>query len=71
MTLADAQAELALVNTAISSVLAGGIASYTINGRGATRLSLKDLRDQRRELESIVARLKGGMFSVAQFRNPD
>ena len=72
MTLAQAQTELNLVNTAISNLITGGLQEYSIAGRrSASKISLKDLRDQRRQLEFLIARLSGGMFTVAQFRDPE
>ena len=71
MTLAAAQAELALLNGAIATILAGGVSSYSVNGRSVMKLSLKDLTEQRRELENLIARLGNGMFSVVQFRDPE
>lgn len=71
MTLDEAQTELALVNDAIATVLKGGVSAYSINGRSTTKLSLKELREQRTELQNTIARLQYGAFSVARFRPPE
>ncbi len=71
MTLADAQTELNLVNTAITNLITGGLQSYGVGGRNATKITLAELREQRKQLQWIIARLGGGMFTVAQFRNPE
>lgn len=63
--------ELALINTAIESILTGKVQSYTINGRAVTRLDLADLWQRKKELEAAVARESSGSFLLARFRNAD
>lgn len=71
MTLAEAQARLAKLRTAIDKAIeSGGLTSYTINGR-TKQVDLKFLREMERETEATVARLSNGSFYVSQFRNPE
>lgn len=64
---ADYAARLALVSAAIEAILAGGMASYTIEGQTVTRLDLKTLQDEEKRLEAKVARAarRGGAFRQA------
>lgn len=55
-TVAELEAELALVNTAISDILKTG-KSYNRAGFSLTRVDLKDLREHRNSLRSTIARL--------------
>ncbi|HEY1190159.1 MAG TPA: hypothetical protein VGE74_21110 [Gemmata sp.] len=64
--------ELALVDAAIETILTGGVSSYQINGRGATKLDLKQLWDRKRELEMSIDRASStGGCRVAAFRRTD
>jgi rubrerythrin len=58
---------------AIEQAIAGnptGITQYTVNGRSVTRMSLADLLKARAEIETRLARRRGGMFAVARPRRP-
>lgn len=66
-----ASEELEKVNTAITAILTGGVSSYTINGRGVTKLSYDSLVKRKKELEAAVARETSGGFFAAQFRDPE
>ena len=72
MTVAEAQTRLALVRTAINSAIAaGGVTSYTINGRSTNR-DLKWLTQQEALLETFVTRNSStGGCPVAQSRRPE
>lgn len=60
------------VETAISAVLSGGVASYSITagsgGRQVTALDLPMLLTQRDRLIAAVNREAQGSFGVAEFR---
>jgi hypothetical protein len=62
---------LALVETALESLLTGGISAYSINGRQFTKLDLPELNKMRKELQASVAAASSGMFYASQFRNPE
>jgi hypothetical protein len=57
-TLADLQAELADVKSAIKNVLMAGQSSG-FGGRNTARAQLSTLNDMKKELESRIARLDG------------
>lgn len=59
ITLAQAEAKLADVQTAIEAVLERG-QSYTIGNRTFTRASLKDLQDLEKYYDGLVKRLSAG-----------
>lgn len=71
MTLAQAQTELAQVNTAIGNILTGGVMSYGINGRQVTKLPLDTLYKRQSQLNLVIARMTNGAFTVAKFRDPE
>ena len=63
----DAQALLTAVESAITALLSGGVESYSIGNRSVTKLDLKSLLEERRLLQSEVARSSGsGAFSFAR-----
>ena len=71
MTEAEIQAELILVNAAISDLLTGKAQSVSIAGRSVTKTSLSELRDLRKGLLASLAFVQGGgRASVASFRIP-
>jgi hypothetical protein len=59
------------IETAISSILEGGVASYQVNGRAVTKLDLPMLLAQRTQLLLAVQRESTGMFVASQFRRPE
>lgn len=71
MTTAEAETRLALVRTAINDAIsAGGVASYSINGRSLQR-SLEWLTREEQRLEQIIARGTTGGWFAGQFRRPE
>lgn len=66
----DPQTLLTQIETAISALLTGGHTSYSIGGRSVTRLDLARLFDERRMLQSEVARSTGSSIRVAKFVRP-
>lgn len=69
----DAQTLLDNVNDAINAILTGGaVQSYSVNGRNLSRMSLKDLRELRRELQSEAnnSATAGSMRNKARFVRP-
>lgn len=56
------------VETAIQTILDGGVSSYSINGRSATNLDLQQLFNRRDALIAAVSREQYGSFGVAEFR---
>lgn len=54
------QQQLDACNNAILLILKGGVASYTDAGIAFENLSLKDLREMRKELERLVAEEEAG-----------
>lgn len=58
---------LSQIDAAISALLTGGHSSYSIGSRTVTRLDLNGLFEQRRILQTEVARSSGsGAFSLAK-----
>jgi cobalamin biosynthesis protein CobD/CbiB len=63
----DSSALLALIDSAIAALLTGQHQSYTIGARTVTRLDLKTLMEERRQLQIAVSRESGsGAFSLAK-----
>ena len=72
MTEAEIQAELLLVNAAISDLLTGKAQSVSIAGRSVTKTSLNELRELRKSLyEELALAQGGGRPFVASFRRPN
>lgn len=75
MTVAQAQAELAQINTAIGNILSGGVQSYDISGGGGRRikvvLNINQLYARQRDLNFFIDRMSNGMVSVVQMRDPE
>lgn len=73
MSLADDQAQLALVNQAINKILTGGVMSKSSNGsdgsgNSLTNLPLDQLTRMRDDLERRISRAqRGSGFSRARF----
>ena len=67
----DPNAELALLETAYTSLLTGNIKSYSINGRMTTRNDIAWITTRMDQLRAIVYRQTNGMCSVARMRNPE
>lgn len=70
-----AAAELALIDTAITSLLAGGAQSYSTQGGGGgqsvTKLSYEQLVARKNQLEASIARASSGSFAAVQFRRSE
>jgi len=66
--MATAASLLAQIDTAIEALLTGGHESYTIGNRSVTKLDLKDLFEQRRILQTEVARESGGAVRLAKLQ---
>lgn len=68
----SSQTLLDAVEAAITTILAGGVASYSTTEAGFakqfTKLDLPKLFEERRNLLTAVARERRGSFSVATFR---
>ncbi len=63
----DAASLLSQIEAAITALLEGGASSYSIGNRSVTKLDLKSLLEERRLLQSEVARSSGsGAFSLAK-----
>ena len=71
-TAAQIQTELDLVNAAIAEFLDKKVRSLGMPaaGRSAAFLELRDLREQRRELERDLASVAGVRPSVVRFGSP-
>lgn len=70
MTLPEAQT----LRTALLAGLqasAGGVVSYSINGRSVTRTNPTEALKAIAQLDNLIARMSGGTFTVAQFRDPE
>ena len=67
MTIPEAQSLRAGLIAAINAVTAGGIESYTVNGRTVTKLDISKMFDQINDLDALIQRLQGGMFSGVKF----
>lgn len=64
--------ELTLIDAAMTAILTGGVASYSINGRSVTRLDYRFLVERKKELEIAIARQSStGTCPVAKFRRTD
>ena len=59
---------LDMEETAISTVVAGGVSSYQINGRAVTRMDIGKLMKTRDDLLAAIARENVGSFGVGEFR---
>lgn len=70
MTEAEITARITKIDAAIDAVLDGKTASYTINGRSLTNLSLADLNNMRDAHGAKLARLQSSSrtAAVARFR---
>ncbi len=62
---------LAAINDAILAIVTGRTASYSINGRSLTKLSLSELQEMKSKYEARIAAASGGMFTVSQFRDAE
>lgn len=69
MTVAEAEAELALLRAARLRLISGGIASYAIAGRSVQYLSLADLNARENVLLSVINGA-GNRIGLARFRSP-
>ena len=59
------------IDTAILAKLAGGaVRSYGIGDRNLTHMSLKELRETRKEYEALVSAEQGGVKNYASFKDP-
>ena len=67
----DATTELNLLETAYTSLLTGGIQSYSINGRSVTKNNMTFIVARMDQLRAIVYRQSNGMCSVARMRKPE
>lgn len=62
---------LTLIDKAIKARLSGGaVQSYSISGRNIQYMTLTELRELRRELQSQIASESGGAINYASFRRP-
>ena len=59
------------IDTAILAKLNGGaVRSYGIGDRNLTHMSLKELRETRKEYEALVGAEQGGVKNYASFKDP-
>ena len=59
------------IDTAILAKLAGGaVRSYGIGDRNLTHMSLKELRETRKEYAALVSAEQGGVKNYASFKDP-
>lgn len=69
--MATDQEILDAIDSAISGTAsAGGVKSYTINGRSVERMSIKELMEARGILQARISRSRGGILQVARPRRP-
>jgi hypothetical protein len=66
-----AQQELDLLETAYTSLLTGGVQSYTINGRSLTRLDFRYITERMDTLRAVVYRQTNGMMQAARNRKAE
>lgn len=66
-----ASEELTLLESAYTTYLTTGVASYSVDGRSVTRVSIEWLTKRIDQLRSQVARETTGSFYAAQLRNPE
>lgn len=64
--MATSQTLLAKIEAAIDALLTGGASSYSIGNRTVTKLDLKTLFEERRELQRQVSRENGGSLRLAK-----
>jgi hypothetical protein len=62
-SVAEIQAELALVDAAVSRILAGGVSEFDADGDQATMLDLAELRAHRADLQKELAKVQAGTRS--------
>jgi hypothetical protein len=65
------QEELTLLETAYTTLLGGGVQSYSINGRSVTRLDFSWMIKRIDQLRAAVARETTGGWFAGQFRDPE
>jgi len=59
------------IDTAILAKLNGGaVRSYGIGDRNLTHMSLKELRETRKEYAALVSAEQGGVINYASFKDP-
>jgi hypothetical protein len=69
--MASAASLLAQIDAAIEALLTGGASSYSIGNRSVTKLDLKTLFEERRQLQFAASRESGsGAFSLAKLGRP-
>lgn len=66
----DAEKDLEAVQTAIRTIVAGGVSQYAIGSRQATKLDLGDLMKREAYLKGIVAREKAAEKIAAGMGDP-
>lgn len=64
--MATPQTLLTQIDTAIEALLTGGHTQYSIGSRSVTKLDLPTLFNERRMLQSEVARSTKGIFRLAK-----
>lgn len=67
----DAQTELTMLETAYTTIISGGVSSYSINGRALTILDLDTIIKRMDILRAAVYRQGNGMFHAARNREPE
>lgn len=68
--MATAATLLAQIDAAIEALLTGGASSYSIGNRSVTKLDLGQLFEERRLLQTAVAREQNGTFRVGKLQRP-
>jgi len=59
------------IDTAILAKLNGGaVRSYGIGDRNLTHMSLKEIRETRKEYEALVSAEQGGVINYGSFKDP-
>jgi len=67
----DPQDILDAIDTAILAKLNGGaIRSYAIGDKNLIHMSLKELRETRKEYAALVSAQEGGSLNYASFKDP-
>ncbi len=71
MTIAEIQQLRTAAFNAYLSLMSGGLLSYSVGGRTATKMNPQVLLDHLAQLDAMIARQSTGMFGVAKFRQPE
>lgn len=64
--MATSETLLSKIEAAIDALLTGGASSYSIGNRTVTKLDMKTLFEERRELQRQVSRENGGSLRLAK-----